>query len=119
MNLGMSLTFIPSQIPREVQTLLFSATFPDNVRIFAAKFAPNANEIALKREELFVDGIKQFYLDCKGESHKYEVLVELYGLLTIGQSMIFCKVNTIHLVYVAYIYYISVGKRQIELRHVW
>jgi ATP-dependent RNA helicase DDX19/DBP5 len=72
--------------------LLFSATFPDTVRVFASKFAPNANEIALKKEELSVDGIKQFYLDCKGESHKYEVLVDLYELMTIGQSIIFCKV---------------------------
>jgi len=38
-----------------------------------------------------VEGIKQFYLDCKGESHKYEVLVDLYELMTIGQSIIFCK----------------------------
>jgi len=82
---------IKNQIPKGVQTLLFSATFPDNVRVFAAKFAPAANEIALKKEELSVDGIKQFYLDCNGESHKYEVLVELYGLLTIGQSIIFTK----------------------------
>lgn len=34
--------------------------------------------------------IKQFYMDCKDEDHKYEVLVELYNLLTIGQSIIFC-----------------------------
>ena len=29
-------------------------------------------------------------MDCKTEEHKYEVLVELYNLLTIGQSIIFC-----------------------------
>lgn len=83
---------VGSLIPKTVQTLLFSATFPDNVRVFASKFAPNANQIALKKEELSVEGIKQFYLDCKSEGHKYEILVELYGLLTIGQSIIFCKV---------------------------
>ncbi|KIJ51486.1 hypothetical protein M422DRAFT_26889 [Sphaerobolus stellatus SS14] len=90
-SLGEYTLRIKNLIPKTVQTLLFSATFPDNVRIFASKFAPNANEIALKKEELSVEGIKQFYLDCKTESHKYDVLVELYGLLTIGQSIIFCK----------------------------
>lgn len=83
---------VGSLIPKTVQTLLFSATFPDTVRVFASKFAPNANQIALKKEELSVEGIKQFYLDCRSEGHKYEILVELYGLLTIGQSIIFCKV---------------------------
>lgn len=31
--------------------------------------------------------------DCRNEQHKYEVLLELYHLLTIGQSIIFCKVR--------------------------
>ena len=82
-----------SSVPRDCQIVLFSATFPDHVRNFANKFAPSANEIRLKKEELSVEGIKQFYMDCKNEDHKYEVLVELYSLLTIGQSIIFCKVR--------------------------
>jgi ATP-dependent RNA helicase DDX19/DBP5 len=79
-------------LPKSMQHILFSATFPDLVRTFAAKFAPNANEIKLAQEELSVDGIRQFYMDCKDEATKYDVLVELYSLLTIGQSIIFCKV---------------------------
>jgi ATP-dependent RNA helicase DDX19/DBP5 len=80
-------------LPKTVQLVLFSATFPDLVRDFAVKFAPTANEIKLKQEELSVEGIKQFYMDCKDEEAKYDVLVELYSLLTIGQSIIFCKVS--------------------------
>lgn len=80
-------------LPKTVQLVLFSATFPDLVRNFAVKFAPTANEIKLKQEELSVEGIKQFYMDCKDEEAKYDVLVELYSLLTIGQSIIFCKVS--------------------------
>lgn len=30
--------------------------------------------------------------DCRDKAHKYDVLVELYNLLTIGQSIIFVKV---------------------------
>ena len=76
-----------------VQIILFSATFPDHVRSFANKFAPNANKIELQRNELSVDNIRQFYMDCRNEEHKYEVLVSLYQLLTIGQSIIFCQVR--------------------------
>jgi ATP-dependent RNA helicase DDX19/DBP5 len=81
-------------LPRShpVQILLFSATFPDHVRNFASKFAPNANKIELQRNELSVDSIKQFYLDCKNEEAKYDILVQLYNVLVVGQSIIFCQV---------------------------
>ncbi|CAG8485079.1 6688_t:CDS:2, partial [Racocetra fulgida] len=42
-------------------------------------------------EELSVKTIKQFYMDCKNEEHKFEVLDDLYTLLTIGQSIIFVQ----------------------------
>ncbi|PVU93080.1 hypothetical protein BB561_003482 [Smittium simulii] len=80
---------IRNLMPKGCQIVLFSATFPLQVRNFANRFAPNANEISLKAEELTVDGIKQFYMDCKNDDHKLEVLIALYSLLTIGQSIIF------------------------------
>lgn len=82
---------VKSMIKSEPQVVLFSATFPEHVRKFAAKFAPDANEISLKTEELSVDAIKQFYMDCDSEEHKYEVLCNLYDILTVSQSIIFCK----------------------------
>ena len=74
------------------QILLFSATFSNQVHLFANRFAPDAYEIMLKREELNVDGIKQFYMDCHDEEHKYIVLCYIYSLITVSQSIIFCKV---------------------------
>lgn len=82
-----------NMMPKNCQVILFSATFPEVVRSYAARFAPNANEISLKQEELSVDGIKQFYMDCNSIEHKYEVLCSLYNLLTISQSIIFCRVS--------------------------
>src|ERR1700722_6339083 len=80
-------------LPRNgpTQIILFSATFPDHVRTFASKFAPNANKIELQRNELAVDSIRQFYMDCKREDHKYDVLVSPFHLPAIGQSIIFCQ----------------------------
>ena len=82
-------------LPKQLQVVLFSATFPEKVVGFAHKFAPDANEITLKHEELTVEGIKQLYMDCASEQDKYEVLVKLYGLMTIGSSIIFVKVRRI------------------------
>lgn len=88
-GLGIQSLRVHKACPANVQTVLFSATFTDEVAEFSKKIAPNANEISLKRTELSIDAIKQFYMDCHGYRHKFEVLSALYGLLTIGQSMIF------------------------------
>ena len=80
-------------LPKTCQIVLFSATFSDELREFATKFAPSANSISLKQEELSVEGIRQFYMDCKNKEHKTEVLCAIYGLLTIGQSIIFVRVR--------------------------
>jgi len=50
---------------QDPQIVLFSATFAEVVRTFAVRFAPGANEIRLKQEELSLDAIKQFFM---GES---------------------------------------------------
>jgi superfamily II DNA/RNA helicase len=90
----LTITFNPFSTIRnsKPQTILFSATFTDEVWKLAKKFAPDANEITLKREEVSVDNIKQFYMDCNSEQDKYQVLVSLYQILTVGQSIIFCQV---------------------------
>ena len=86
-----------SLLPRNVQVVLFSATFPDHVVEYATKFAPSSNTITLRHEELTVDGIKQLYLDCPTETDKYDSLIRLYGLMTIGSSIIFVRVSCCHL----------------------
>jgi ATP-dependent RNA helicase DDX19/DBP5 len=66
---------------------------------FAQKFSPKANEIKLKHEELTVAGIQQMFLDCPSEDAKYDILVQLYGLMNIGSSIIFvkvCKMDIFH-----------------------
>ncbi|GBE87867.1 DEAD-domain-containing protein [Sparassis latifolia] len=91
-GLGEQTLRVKNMLPRnQAQIILFSATFPDHVRSFASKFAPNANKIELQKTDLTVANIRQFYMDCHDEDQKYDVLVSLYKLLTIGQSIIFCQ----------------------------
>ena len=71
------------------QILLFSATFDSGIRAFAKTVAPAAIEIEVKTEELSLDSIKQFYVDCPSDAAKYSTLTAMYGLLEIGQSIIF------------------------------
>ncbi|KAI1851093.1 hypothetical protein JX265_002860 [Neoarthrinium moseri] len=90
-GLGEQCARVKGMLPKSVQILLFSATFPENVLKYAAKFAPTANQIKLKVQELTVKGISQMFMDCPSESDKYDILCKLYGLLTIGSSIIFVR----------------------------
>ncbi|MCJ1339253.1 RNA helicase required for poly(A+) mRNA export [Bachmanniomyces sp. S44760] len=90
-GLGEQCMRVKMMLPKTIQVVLFSATFPDKVKQYADKFAPNSNQITLRHEELTVEGIKQMYMDCDSEAAKYTVLVKLYGLMTVGSSIIFVK----------------------------
>lgn len=82
---------IKTQLPKTMQLVLFSATFPPLVQGFAVEFAPNAHMLSLEVEKLTVKGIKQMYLDCQNDEEKYASLVKFYGLMTIASSIIFVK----------------------------
>ncbi|KOS21568.1 ATP-dependent RNA helicase DBP5 [Escovopsis weberi] len=90
-GLGDQCMRVKQMLPRNIQILLFSATFPDKVINYAAKFAPNAHSLKLQRSELTVKGISQMFIDCPDDNAKYDILCKLYGLMTIGQSVIFVK----------------------------
>ena len=61
---------------------------------YARRFAPSANEMKLRQQDLTVKGISQMYMDCPDESKKYDILCQLYGLMTIGSSVIFVRVSS-------------------------
>ncbi|KAH9828650.1 P-loop containing nucleoside triphosphate hydrolase protein [Rhodofomes roseus] len=93
-GLGASYTIYALTIVIQVSTLntvLFPAAFPDHVRNFVSKLAPNAHKIKLKKNGITVDSIHQFYLDRKSGEHKYTVLTQFYELPTVGHSIIFCQ----------------------------
>lgn len=58
---------------------------------FAQLFAPNANQIFLKKEDITVDAITQLKLECESEHAKFDALSALYDVMSIGQSIVFCK----------------------------
>ena len=90
-GMGDQCTRVKRLLPANVQTVLFSATFPEKVLEFAGNFAPNANQLTLQVEALTVKGIKQMYLDCNTDEEKYNALVKFYGLMTVASSIIFVR----------------------------
>jgi ATP-dependent RNA helicase DDX19/DBP5 len=80
-------------LPKNIQTVLFSATFPEHVVQYAQKFAPKANVLTLAHEELTIEGIKQLYIDIDKDSDKYSTLLKFYGLMQQASSIIFVRVS--------------------------
>jgi len=77
------------ELPGEIQVVLLSATMPDEVLDVTKRFMRNPATILVKRDELTLEGIRQFYVDVEKEDWKFETLVELYESLTIVQAVIF------------------------------
>ena len=47
--------------------------------------------ILVKRNELTLEGIKQFFVAVEREEWKFDTLCDLYDTLTITQAVIFCN----------------------------
>jgi len=70
--------------------MLFSATYDGGVMDFAENIIPNPVIIRLRREEESLDNIKQYWVQCETPQEKYMSIANIYGVVTIGQAMIFC-----------------------------
>jgi len=78
-------------LPAKVQVCLFSATMPDEILEISQKFMRNPVRILVKKDELTLEGIKQFYVAVEREEWKLETLCDLYETLTITQAIIYCN----------------------------
>lgn len=78
-------------LPREIQVVLLSATMPQDVLEVTTKFMRDPVRILVKKDELTLEGIKQFFIDTDREDYKLEVLIDLYETISITQAVIFCN----------------------------
>jgi len=79
------------KLPNNVQVVLLSATMPTDVLEVTTNFMRDPIKILVKKEELTLEGIKQFYVDVDQEEWKLDTLCDLYDTLTITQAVIFCN----------------------------
>jgi len=76
---------------QEIQVILLSATMPAEVLEVTKKFMRDPVRILVKKEELTLEGIRQFYISVEREEWKLDTLCDLYETLTITQAVIFCN----------------------------
>ncbi|KAI7874683.1 ATP-dependent RNA helicase eIF4A [Lichtheimia hyalospora FSU 10163] len=78
-------------LPGSTQVVLLSATMPSDVLEVTTKFMREPIRILVKRDELTLEGIKQFYIAVDKEEWKLDTLCDLYETVTITQAVIFCN----------------------------
>jgi len=78
-------------LPPNVQVCLFSATMAPEILDMTTKFMRDAVRILVKKDELTLEGIRQFYVAIEKEEWKLDTLCDLYETLTITQAIIYCN----------------------------
>merc|ERR1711879_226657 len=80
-------------LPHDVQVCLFSATMPPEILDLTEKFMREPVRILVKKDELTLEGIQQFYVAIEKEEWKLDTLCDLYETLTISQAIIYCNLR--------------------------
>ena len=78
-------------LPSKIQVALFSATMPPELNVLTKKFMRNPVEIFVKAEQLTLEGISQYYVALDNDNQKYDTLKDIYGTISISQSIIYCN----------------------------
>ncbi len=78
-------------IPPDCQIGLFSATIPPEIIKLTETIMNNPAKILVKKENLTLEGIKQYYLSCSNDTNKYENLYEIFANIDVNQCIIYCN----------------------------
>jgi len=80
-----------TSLPAHAQVGLFSATMSNEALEMTNKFMNKPVKILVKKDELTLEGIRQFYIAVDQEEFKFATLCDLYETLNITQAVIFCN----------------------------
>ena len=80
---------IVQSVPKETQICLFSATLPEDILELSTKFMNEPVQILVKKEQLTLEGIQQFFVNVKHSDWKYDVIADLYDIINVGQCIIY------------------------------
>lgn len=79
---------ILSNVPKQRQTLLFSATMPEPIRRIAERFMNNPHLVKVKAKEMTVPNIQQYYLEVQ-EKKKFDILTRLLDIQAPELAIVF------------------------------
>ena len=80
---------IIQRVSKDTQICLFSATLPDDILDLTDKFMNEPERVLVKKEQLTLEGIQQFFINIKHNDWKYDVIIDLYDTINVGQCIIY------------------------------
>ena len=78
-------------LSNDVQVCLFSATLPDGINSITDKIMRNPIKISVKREQLTLEGISQYYVAINDDREKYLTLKNIFSFNTLSHTIIYCN----------------------------
>jgi translation initiation factor 4A len=75
----------------DVQVCLFSATLPDGINNITEKIMRNPIRISVKREQLTLEGISQYFIAINDDREKYITLKNIFSFITLSHTIIYCN----------------------------
>ena len=92
-GLGDTSKRIRQKMPKNVQTLFFSATWTEPVVKFAKQLSAISghdwSQIEVQRDQIFNDQVRQMYYRTNGVKEKEKMMAEILFQATVGQCIIF------------------------------
>lgn len=78
-------------MPVSTQVCMFSATMPQHSQDVSNKILNDPCRIFVKKEQLTLEGISQFYISTDNDKMKYDTITDLYETIIINQLIIYCN----------------------------
>lgn len=73
------------------QKCFLSATVNKHLRDLSKNLLNDPELVLLKKDQVQVKAIKNFYLDTEEEEYKFDTLIDLYQIISTSHTMIFCN----------------------------
>lgn len=78
-------------LPEKAQVVLVSATLPEEVLEMTQDFMKNPFRLLVKRNDVSLKLIKQYYIAVDQEKWKFDTLCDIYDSMSVTQAVIFCN----------------------------
>jgi len=78
-------------LSKDLQLVLFSATMPDDILKITQKIMHNPVKITMKKEQLNLECIKQYFVALRDDINKYDTLKDLFSIISVNQCIIYCN----------------------------
>ena len=79
---------IIKQVPENRQTLLFSATMPDDIKRIGVQFMKDPEHVRIKSNEMTATLIDQYFVKCK-DYEKFDIMTRLLDVQTPELTIVF------------------------------